>query len=144
AVQMAREAARRMQCTNNLKQMALAAQSYHDANGVFPMGGFFPYQNPQTFALLPYLDQSPVSNAINFSLSPLKAANLTIAGKAVSTFWCPSDPDIAVAPDVPAPYFLLYGDPVARKVSLCSYVANTGTWDIYPWPSSPPGPSQRQ
>src|SRR5947209_9014942 len=50
AVQAAREAARRAQCTNNLKQFALAMQNYHDANDCFPPGGL-PSRRVSIFAL---------------------------------------------------------------------------------------------
>lgn len=67
AVQQAREAARRSQCKNNLKQMGLALQNYHDNNKVLPPGGITPgnccgtqsYTN-WAIASLPYLDQTPL------------------------------------------------------------------------------------
>jgi prepilin-type N-terminal cleavage/methylation domain-containing protein/prepilin-type processing-associated H-X9-DG protein len=76
AVQSAREAARRAQCVNNLKQMGLALHGYHDIHGSFPMGAMHgivsppaTYQAKQNLsvhvALLPYLEQTQVYNAFN-------------------------------------------------------------------------------
>src|SRR5690349_13275531 len=77
AVQSAREAARRAQCTNNLKQIGLALHNYHDINGSFPMGcGSGMHDMPNTYiakqgwsalaAILPMMEQTPLYNAINF------------------------------------------------------------------------------
>ena len=72
AVQAAREAARRVQCQNNLHQIGIAVSAYHEANGSYPpaltqlnkpgYGGFYSIQT----RLLPYLDQGMVFNTINF------------------------------------------------------------------------------
>ena len=66
AVQQAREAARRSQCKNNLKQYGLALHNYHDATLRFPSGASIELWGPLTF-LLPYLDQAPAYNLMNFN-----------------------------------------------------------------------------
>lgn len=75
AVQSAREAARRMQCVNNVKQLALAAQNYHDSNRAFPMptgyrGGSTRCPPPGGFSvhalLLPFVEQTPLYDSISF------------------------------------------------------------------------------
>src|SRR5581483_8700238 len=76
AVQQAREAARRTQCKNNLKQLGLALHNYHDNFNTFPPGGVngtaatSNYQGwGWSIMLLPQIDQAPLYNQINFSLS---------------------------------------------------------------------------
>jgi prepilin-type N-terminal cleavage/methylation domain-containing protein/prepilin-type processing-associated H-X9-DG protein len=113
AVQAAREAARRAQCTNNLKQLALAAQNYHDSNGCFPgasySGQFYnpPNKYPENFScfvrMLPYFEQTPMYNATNFSLTSSTQDNITICGVQVASLLCPSDTKnqtVVIAPAV--------------------------------------------
>src|SRR5262245_25488884 len=102
AVQAAREAARRIQCTNNLKQIALAASNYHDVNGSFPGGSYSPVAKPaawhfaQNFScfvrMLPFTEQSSIYNAVNFNNNYGSYSNVTIAGVRLSVLTCPSDP----------------------------------------------------
>src|SRR5881227_396026 len=76
AVQAAREAARRIQCTNNLKQLGLAAQNYHDINNAFPSGSYTTLaggkgnENFSCFVrMLPFMEQTPTYNSVNFMLN---------------------------------------------------------------------------
>ena len=65
AVQQAREAARRSQCKNNMKQIGLALHNYHDAYRSFPIGGQVPiYQANWRASILPYIDQAPLYNKL--------------------------------------------------------------------------------
>src|SRR5258708_7766659 len=87
AVQAAREAARRIQCVNNFKQMGIAMHNYHDSQGSFPIGrmgigyNYAPLPGQRrtwAFSIMPYLEQSAVFNAINFSRQFYESANTTI------------------------------------------------------------------
>src|SRR5262245_57100625 len=73
AVQAAREAARRIQCTNNLKQVGLALHNYHDVNKSLPMQGTFTVGSTFTgysahTRILPFLEQSNLYNAVNYDV----------------------------------------------------------------------------
>ncbi len=140
AVQAAREAARRMQCTNNLKQFGLAVHNYHDSFECLPFGKGPDYMDEVPSApvyarwsaqsqLLGYLEQTSLFNAINFNLPPdvpnldtmmmgfmpgftsPNGANSTVSRLALSTMLCPSD-----------------GASVGDWPGACSYSANEGSW----------------
>ncbi|MEW4566787.1 DUF1559 domain-containing protein [Tautonia sp. JC769] len=109
AVQSAREAARRAQCVNNLKQIGIALHNYHDTVGAFPWG-----QGPLgcndwnhiTF-MLPYMEQVQVFNAINFTWSwgcTGHPANTTATFTRLNTVLCPSDESRLTWPAGPNSY----------------------------------------
>jgi prepilin-type N-terminal cleavage/methylation domain-containing protein/prepilin-type processing-associated H-X9-DG protein len=112
AVQSAREAARRAQCTNNLKQLGLAFANYTDVNQMYPPGGVTlvtGFANAGNWTndagnngvswvalILPYLEQNTVYSSINFSLSVNNSAVQSIATAwytRLSVLSCPSDGD---------------------------------------------------
>jgi prepilin-type N-terminal cleavage/methylation domain-containing protein/prepilin-type processing-associated H-X9-DG protein len=117
AVQKVREAAARTQCANNLKQLGLAAQGYHDANGRFPVGLRMPYAQEQNdpltggmgnpfgpnwaVYLLPFIEQNNLFQQANVysypgtnNLANLASYNVSwrsVRGQAIPTLLCPSD-----------------------------------------------------
>jgi prepilin-type N-terminal cleavage/methylation domain-containing protein/prepilin-type processing-associated H-X9-DG protein len=104
AVQSAREAARRAQCINNLKQLALASHNYISANNVYPQGIQF-QSNPEAalqcytsgscwVSLAQYYEQGSIFNSVNFMVNMYTAQNTTVSGVGMSIMWCPSDPVI--------------------------------------------------
>jgi prepilin-type N-terminal cleavage/methylation domain-containing protein/prepilin-type processing-associated H-X9-DG protein len=132
AVQQAREAARRTQCKNNLKQLGLAAHNYHDVHGKFPAamtqaslaGGF---QGSSVFyAILPQLEQTNLYNTFDNNL-PIRnrtTAPGVLAAATFSGYLCPSDPGIGgLAQFVSGANTFLYGK--------TSYRANGGSRPIF-------------
>jgi prepilin-type N-terminal cleavage/methylation domain-containing protein/prepilin-type processing-associated H-X9-DG protein len=158
AVQSAREAARRAQCTNNLKQIALAAHNYLSTAQVLPT--FYILYSPvngtntaQDFSglarMLPYLEQTPIYNAINFNVSsrwgtsppggPDPGAdgsfngstadcdtygliNASATANQITSFLCPSDTDLANLT-----YFIFYPGGPSQLVGRHNYPMNAGT-----------------
>lgn len=105
AVQAAREAARRSQCTNHLRQIGLAMHNYHTAFGTLPYATGFDYPNPDptsqgVFAkggtwcifLLPYLEQQALYDMFDLNQYTKHPNNAEAVVQIVSTFTCPSDP----------------------------------------------------
>lgn len=102
AVQQAREAARRSQCKNNLKQLGVALHNYHDVHSTFPPGWVGVVNRQPNVGgeggfswgtmILPYIDQAPLYNQFNFTLAMDVAPNRALLNQRLSVFQCPSDP----------------------------------------------------
>jgi prepilin-type N-terminal cleavage/methylation domain-containing protein/prepilin-type processing-associated H-X9-DG protein len=159
AVQSAREASRRAQCINNLKQIGLAIANYESAVGMFPPGGITYQQNPvycpppgiptRGFSffdlILSYMEQQTVYNAVNFNFGaggPMGnglphggATNRTAFVTRIPSFVCPSDSE-----QTPYPYGTAAGQSL-NGYNQTSYGGMAGTFDIWHWYCGcPPGP----
>ncbi|MDR3634990.1 MAG: DUF1559 domain-containing protein [Isosphaeraceae bacterium] len=150
AVQAAREAARRMQCVNNLKQIGLALHNYHAANDCFPPGGLVGYRYDTkawnldgSFGAFPrvlsFLEQQPLYNAINFSLECQTDAygtvvNSTVAITRLNTFLCPSDTPPAFLGTGTAPINAI----IAPGNNYFASMGSSLEWGGYPGPLSGP------
>lgn len=140
AVQQAREAARRTQCKNNLKNIGLAMHNYHEQFSVFPPaeihGGAVSHCSWEVAigcwgtAILPQLDQSTVFNLLDFSVNPQYASlnNLMVMRMKFPTYQCPSDPYDGLT----SPW---NGNPLA-VTRVMHYFAVAGSNEIPPldWP----------
>lgn len=101
AVQQAREAARRSQCKNNLKQFGLALHNYHDTFGLFPMAhtrswdggtGVTGWRGYSLHAMiLPYMDQAPLYQLMDFNVYFDHGNNTTQRRTKIAAYLCPSD-----------------------------------------------------
>jgi prepilin-type N-terminal cleavage/methylation domain-containing protein len=98
AVQAAREAARRTQCTNNLKQIGLGLQNYHDVYGGFPPGNVthgaccgVKSHMVWTVAVLPFMEQANLQDKVDLNKPIEDAANAFIQAQDLAAYNCPSD-----------------------------------------------------
>ena len=147
AVQAARESARRIQCANNLKQLALACHNYAEVYGTLPIGiprmydpdpalNFFGESQSIFVSMLGQLDQQPLYSAVNFSRSIFASANSTVFATGLEVLWCPSDPSIRMEVEYP-----LFEDPLKEKFRFSSYAGCTGIWygdlSSFPDPMNP-------
>jgi prepilin-type N-terminal cleavage/methylation domain-containing protein/prepilin-type processing-associated H-X9-DG protein len=146
AVQAAREAARRSQCTNNLKQIALALHNYHSTHNTFPLGGTSAWTTSYggytaswgtwsaSALMLSYLEQAPLYNACNFNVTVGWGTgyfqNYTVTFTKLSAFICPSD---GLSPQPP-----VGPTPITSSISCWSwtghnnnYYASVGTSSNY-------------
>lgn len=145
AVQQAREAARRSQCKNNLKQLGLAFHNYVDSCGRFPingnvwgsapwpgnMGGWNS-QGSHLVQILPYIDQAPLYNGINFSGAD--PSGQTVAGRVVgqtpvSVFFCPSDDHLVNGVNQQTSYVGSIGPVWMQSNTGCNMSTIVGTGD---------------
>jgi prepilin-type N-terminal cleavage/methylation domain-containing protein/prepilin-type processing-associated H-X9-DG protein len=124
AVQKVREAAARMKCQNNLKQIGLAIHNFHDANNRFPSGGLMPTSGTGSqfsvlTQILPQMEQDNVHRIIDFRVQPQDAANAAPRNTPISGFRCPSDRE----------------NPMPASGAATNYLANTGTLPFFVIPN---------
>ena len=116
AVQAAREAGRRMQCANNLKQIGLALHNYHESRQCLPPASMGSISDFSALSqILPFLEQTNMANALNFSLPVSNLGNSTILAANINGFICPSDLPIKT-PN--------YG-------AQTNYMADQGSWIVF-------------
>jgi len=138
AVQSAREAARRIQCTNNLKQIGLAFHNYHDQNNTFITGEGWSQRSDQGFPqnprrswgwrlpVLPFIEQTAIYNAMNFNLAVFNAENNnTVIDNQISAYLCPSDPKVNLRVNKGA---LGLAGSATTFMRFTSYGGNAGVW----------------
>lgn len=121
AVQAAREAARRMQCQNNLKQIALACHNFHDARRQLPSGGLPPSITEGTqfsahSQLLPYIEQQNLHALVDLTVPPQHDNNQLARETKVNTFLCPSESR---------------ENPLPSLGAATNYMANTGAMPFF-------------
>jgi prepilin-type N-terminal cleavage/methylation domain-containing protein/prepilin-type processing-associated H-X9-DG protein len=132
AVQSAREAARRAQCTNNLKQIGLAMHNYESANGTLPPGMKGCCWGTWLVFILPYIEQQAMYNAWNSSGNDRMypgpgdlwfrywgVANTTVTFTRISAYYCPSDPNNTNLIGPPCPtsqnYVVNFGNTIVQQ-----------------------------
>jgi prepilin-type N-terminal cleavage/methylation domain-containing protein len=144
AVQKVRAASARTQCSNNLKQLALAVHDFHDVHHTFPPNSIYTYDptmpNWSWLAhLLPHIEQSGLFESARVEGNPPNNINQSLPQIAtrVKTFICPSDPDASLGPVQADPSNYDMVDPILGPLTyeVTCYRANIGS----NWGGGPPG-----
>jgi prepilin-type N-terminal cleavage/methylation domain-containing protein/prepilin-type processing-associated H-X9-DG protein len=123
AVQKAREAAARIKCLNNLKQIGLAVHNYETANQKFPPAGVYPVgqTSPDTYSIhariLPYIEQANIYALVDLNAPAISQP--TVVAQRIAMYMCPVE--LRDEPRV---------SPTLTRYPLC-YAANVGTWFVY-------------
>jgi prepilin-type N-terminal cleavage/methylation domain-containing protein/prepilin-type processing-associated H-X9-DG protein len=112
AVQMVRDVAARSNCQNNLRQIGLAVLNYESVNGYLPPNGSWPTPAPGgpysvLVRILPYIEQMNLYQTVDLNASA--TSQPTITGQRISTYICPSDPNVKLRPGTPPTYPASYG-----------------------------------
>jgi prepilin-type N-terminal cleavage/methylation domain-containing protein/prepilin-type processing-associated H-X9-DG protein len=142
AVQKIREAANRMKCANNLKQIGLGLHNHHDTFGSLPSGhvellvnGNYQYFTSWGIELLPFVEQQNLYKQYNNTIPNQSAGNQAVCSTAVKTYMCPSDPRAGqtllpetIAPDGAANSGQKYA---ASSYRCMTGMGDTGTTDTF-------------
>lgn len=132
AVQAAREAARRMQCSNNMKQIGLGLHNYESTHRAFPPVSVMPRDRiSQPWSahvrLLPFIEQPGVANLVNWETDFEYTSRPDVAAIRIPIYLCPSEPNDRARPTATITHYPL------------NYGFNEGTWFVYDPPSGSGG-----
>jgi len=127
AVQAAREAARRSQCSNNLKQIGLALHAYHDAYKTFPPGTIDNHGWLVTAFLLPYMEQVGLYEQLDTrkAMDLRNTTTLALTRTVIGAYMCPSSQETDRSRNVRA----VYNNGSSYNIGCTNYLACTGTGD---------------